>query len=427
MKKIGIIVMVLCLISTAVLFAGGGSQGGGGGSSGEQVTLKFWTDMAGGRALEYFKAYEKTHPNIKLEVSVYESQDYKTQSRLALVSGTKPDIWQTNTGTFLDQFIEAGGCMDITNYISQYGWDKSLGDASLDVGRRNGRLYAIPNGGFFTWQALYANKEFFRKNNIPYPKTVDEMIATAQRIRAAGLQPIAFGNKDGWPGQIILGDYMGQLVGADYAEKLNKGTIKWDNSPELKTAFETLAKLAKGGAFIDGYATSDMNIGGIQSWLAQKAAFLYVGTWFYDTDTQATLDFEVETIPLPLINANTKLKSIQLYPDPCIFVDKDTKHSKEAIEFLNYCVQQEWYEIYSDQGKCLTPNAEANKKLDAPAWLKSEPILSQMSLPMFNYWTTQFPMPVEETLANNIKMVFEGSISVDQALKNIEQEHARNR
>ncbi|GHV03970.1 hypothetical protein FACS189485_08370 [Spirochaetia bacterium] len=426
MKKIGIMVMVLCLSGTAMLSANGGSQSGSGGSLGGQVTLKFWTDMAGERNLEYFRAYEKTHPNIKLEISVYEAQDYKTQSRLALVSGTKPDVWQTNTGTFLDQFIEAGGCMDITGNINQYGWDKRLG-SSLDVGKRNGKLYAIPNGGFFTWQALYANKDFFRKNNIPYPKTVDEMISAAKQIRAAGMQPIAFGNKDGWPGQIILGDYMAQIADADFADKLNSGVYHWDNRPEVKTAFETLAKLAQGGAFVDGYATSDMNTSGIQTWLAGKAAFLYVGTWFYGEDTQKDLDFEVETIPLPLINASTKLKSIQLYPDPCIFVDKDTKYKKEALDFLDYLVQQEWYEVYADQAKCLTPHPEANKKLDAPAWLKSEPIMSQMNLPMFNYWTTQFPMAVEETLANNIKMVFEGSVTADQALRNIEQEHARNR
>jgi hypothetical protein len=75
----------------------------------------------------------------------------------------------------------------------------------------------------------------------------------------------------------------------------------------------------------------------------------------------------------------------------------------------------------------MTPSAEANKKLQVPDWLKAEPIAIQVSLPQFNFWTTQFPMPVEEILSNNIKMVMEGSIGIDQALKNIEAEHARNR
>jgi raffinose/stachyose/melibiose transport system substrate-binding protein len=295
------------------------------------------------------------------------------------------------------------------------------------LGRRNGKLYALPNGGLYTWQALYANKDFFQRTNIPYPKTIDDMINVAQQIRAAGLQPIAFGNKDGWPGQIVLGDYMAQLAEADFADKLNSGAYHWDNRPELKTAFEAMAKLGKGNVFVDGYATSDMNIGGIQTWASGKAAFLYCGTWFYGPDIQEMINFEIETIALPLITADTKLKSIQGFPDPCIFVDKDTKHPKEAVAFLDYAVSDDWFKIRVKNAKCLTPSIEANKFLDVPAWLKAEPITSQLKLPSFNFWTTIFPMPVEEAIANNVKMIFDGSIGVDQALKNIEQEHARNR
>jgi raffinose/stachyose/melibiose transport system substrate-binding protein len=428
MKKIktGVFMTALFLIAALSAFAGG-ARGRSPDSGGAKTTLKLWIDTGGEQELAYLKSYEDTHPNITLEITTFEAQDYKTQSRLALASGTKPDVWRTNTGSFLTQFIDSGGCLDITDYISQYGWDKRFGEAMLDVGRRNGRLYALPHGGFYTWQALYANKQFFERTKIPYPKTIDDMIAAAKQIRAAGMQPIAFGNKDGWPGQIILGDYMAQVAEADFADKLNAGTYHWDNRPELKTAFGAVQKLAQGGAFADGYATSSMDVGGTQTWVAQKAAFLYCGTWFYGPNIQSMLEFDVETIALPLIDANTRLKSIQTYPDPAIMVDRDTKIVKEAVDFLNHCTAQGWYDITVERAKCMTPVAEANKKLQLPDWLKAEPIAVQVSLPQFNFWTAQFPLAVEEILATNIKMLMEGSISIDQALKNIEAEHARNR
>lgn len=426
MKKNCVFITALFLITALTAFAGGGQGRSSAGGRGK-TTIKLWIDAGGEKETEFLKSYETSHPNISLEITTFEAQDYKTQSRLALASGTKPDVWRTNTGSFLTQFIDAGGCLDITDYISQYGWDKRFGEAMLDVGRRNGRLYALPHGGFYTWQALYANKQFFERTKIPYPKTIDDMINVAKQIRAAGMQPIAFGNKDGWPGQIILGDYMAQLAEVDFADKLNAGTYHWDNRPELKTAFEAIQKLAQGGAFVDGYQTNSMDVGGVQTWVAQKAAFLYCGTWFYGPNVQEMMEFDVETIALPLISANTKLKSIQTYPDPAIMVDKDTKIPKEAVDFLNHCTSQGWYDIMVERSKCMTPMAESNKKLQVPDWLKAEPIATQVSLPQYNFWTTQFPMPVEETLANNIKMVMEGSISIDQALKSIEAEHARNR
>jgi raffinose/stachyose/melibiose transport system substrate-binding protein len=220
---------------------------------------------------------------------------------------------------------------------------------------------------------------------------------------------------------------MAQVAEVDFADKLNAGTYRWDNRPELKTAFEAVQKMAQGGAFVDGYATNSMDVGGIQTWVAQKAAFLYCGTWFYGPDVQSMLEFDVETIALPLISANTRLKSIQTYPDPAIMVDKDTKFLKEAVEFLDHCTAQGWYDITVERAKCMTPSAEANKKLQLPDWLKADPISIQVNLPQFNFWTTQFPMPVEEALANNLKMVMDGSITIDQALRNIEAEHARNR
>ncbi|MDR0730711.1 MAG: ABC transporter substrate-binding protein [Treponema sp.] len=424
--KIGAFVMAFFLIAALAAFAGG-ARSRQADSGGSKTTLKLWIDYGGEEELNYLKSYEQSHPNISLEISTFEAQDYKTQSRLALASGVKPDVWRTNTGTSLTQFVDSGGCLDITDYIGQYGWDKSFGEAMLDVGRRNGRLYALPHQGFYTWQALYANKQFFERTGIPYPKTVDDMINAAKQIRAAGIQPIAFGNKDGWPGQILLGDYMAQVAEVDFADKLNAGTYRWDNRPELKTAFEAIQKLAQGGAFVDGYATTSMDVGGTQTWVAQKAAFLYCGTWFYGPDIQEMLEFDVETIALPLVSANTRLKSIQTYPDPAIMVDGNTKFPKEAVDFLNHCTSQGWFEILVKKAKAMTPSAEANKKLQLPDWLKAEPIAVQVTLPQFNFWTAQFPLAVEESLANNIKMVMEGSISIDQALKNIEAEHARNR
>jgi len=396
-------------------------------TTGEKTVIKFWYDEGDERYLNYFKAYMDTHPDIDVQVTVFERQDYKTQSRLALTSGDKPDIWTTNTGSFLTQFIDGGGAMDITDIAKERNWETRFTESSWQVGIRDGRVYAAPFGGIYPWQCLFANKKFFEDNKIPYPKTVDEMIAIVPQIEAAGMQPIAWGNKDGWPGQIWLGDIMGQIANPDIVDKLNSGEVTWDNSSELLTALQTLAKLAKGGAFVSGYAVQDHQAA-VQSWLAEKSAMLYNGTWFYaDVVKLGGVKFDVETIALPLVSADTSLKFVQLYPDPCVFIDKDTKVPEAAIDFFDYLISPEFYKILGEVYATLTPSPEANKEVNLPDWLKSEVLTKQFDMPYTNYWTTNFPMPVEETIANNIKQVLDGSIAPEQALKNIEQEHQKNR
>ncbi len=392
-------------------------------SAAPKTTITFWTD-AGGDFLPFFKDYTTKHADIDLQISVYQTEDYKTQSRLALSSGTGPDVWTTNNGSFHDQFIDGGGAMDMTAAAQKYGWAARIDANSLATCVRDGKLYGLPWGGFYPWQVLFANKDFFKSSGLAYPKTVDDLVALAKQIRAKGMQPVAFGNKDLWPGQIIFGDYILQLKDPSIVKDLNTGKMKWTDSKEAATVFDTLAKLAKGQVFVDGYQTQDHEAA-IQAWIGKKAAFLYNGTWFYGGHKD--IPFEVETIPLPLVNASTVLKGVQLFPDPVIFVNAKSKVQNAALDFLDYVTSVPYYQLLAKQNACFTPSPEANKTVALPGWLKAEPLLKQTSFPQSNYWTVTFPVPVEEAFGRQIQAIMAGQATTAQALQAVEDVHAKNR
>ena len=395
-------------------------------TAGEKVVLKVWTDLGQEWNVNYIEAFEDLYPNVELQLTIFGGDDYKSQSRLALESGDKPDIWPTAVGSFLDQFIEGGSAMDITDIAEERGFYDVVAGPMWDFTTREGKVYAVPYGGIYLWQALFANKKFFEDNNIPYPKTMDEMVEIVPQIEAAGMQAISWGDKDGWPGQIWLGDLMGQLADVDIVSKLNSGEVTWDNSPELLTAFQTFVKLERGGAFASGYDVQDHELA-IQAWVTGNAALLYNGTWFYNVAQQTGIDFEVETIALPLITADTELKFVQNSPGSCIMIDKDTKVLDVAIDYLDYICSPEFFRAWGQGESCLTPCPEVNPEIDLPDWLKVEALTKQFDLPASDFWTTSFPIPVEEAIANNIKLVLAGSVTPEQALENIENEHAANR
>jgi raffinose/stachyose/melibiose transport system substrate-binding protein len=415
-------------VFVVILLIGAGFSGYGVAAE-KKVVLKVWDDAvnAGPELLAYVKDFMKKFPNVDVQVTLFEREDYKTQTRLALSSGTGPDVWQINGGEFYLQFVNNGGALDVTEIGKQQKWTDRIDAPVLDLYTVNGKLYGLPIGSSSPWQVLYCNKDFFTKNNIPYPKTVDELIKVSGMIREKGLQPIGFYDKEGWPGQILLGDYMMQLIDPSIQNALNSGKIKWPESKELKIALETMVKMAKAKVFCDGYETMT-NDTVMQAWLAGKVAALYIGTWFYNAvEKEGGVKFPVETIPLPLIDENTVLKGTQQYPEPIEMINPQTKVLDTAVAFLEYMSRPEYYVIRGNTMKCLTVSPEANKSIDLPYWLKAEPLMSQSKLPMCNYWTQSFPMPVEEVLSNQIKLVLGGKITAQEALEKIEAEHAKNR
>ena len=391
-----------------------------------RTVLEYWTIIAFNEIMDYYRAFTDKYPNVDLQVTVYQDEEYKTQSRLALASRTGPDVWMTNTGSSFTQFVEGGGAMDITEISASRQWHTRFDSGAFEQGMRDGKLYGMIVGPYFPWQALYVNADFFRKHEIPYPETVDELIEVSALIREKGMQPVSWGNKDGWMGQLIFGDYMMQLVDPSIVDELNSGALKWTDSEAMITALEAIVRLAEGGAFIDGYDSQD-HTAAMSAWYGEKAAFMYMGAWFYGNMGAIDPPFEIDTIALPTLAKDTTLKGVQLFADPMLFVNPDTDVPELAIEFLDYHTAPEYYVVSGNYFGALTANKDANMQVNLPPYLKADVLMKQFSLPQSNYWTVTFPTPVEEVLARQLQLVLAGQAAPEDALAAVEVEHARHR
>lgn len=392
-------------------------------ASDEKVTINIW-HAATKTIQEYLQKYEEQHPNVTIKQTVYVDDDYKTQSRVALSAGTTPDIWYTNTGSSLTQFVEAGGLMDITDLAAERGWTSRYDADSIKMDSVNGRLYGLPWSAYTPWMVLWANKNFFEENKLDYPKTVDDLIALAPKIRALGKEPLVFYNKDGWTGAILFGEYVLQQVGPEWIDGINSGKIKWTESKEAKVALETLAKMAKAGVYMSGYETQRQDTA-CPVWKEQRSPLLYNGTWF-TSNIGTEFDFDVETLVLPLLSSDSQPKAYQNWADWTLGICPNTKIKDAAADFLEYAAGEGFFTVLGNEQGNLTPCTAANEKIEVPYYFKTPPILDQLSKPKTPFFCYAFPLSVCQVLQDQIKLVLSGQATPDQALKAIEAEQEKN-
>ena len=99
----------------------------------------------------------------------------------------------------------------------------------------DGKQYFIPVYNY-PWVVLY-RKSLFEEKGYTIPTTIDEFKALGDKMKADGLVPIAFGDKDGWPAMGTFDILNLRLNGYDFHIGLMAGTEKWTD-PKTKAVFE---------------------------------------------------------------------------------------------------------------------------------------------------------------------------------------------
>lgn len=143
--------------------------------------------------------YMKDHPNVKVNITVLDNQAFKDKLATVMQSGNPPDLFQSWGGGVLKQYADAGLVQDLTAAMKQNGWGDSISSGALGLYSADGKVYGVP------WDAgmvgFWYNKDLFKKAGIDNPPaTWDEFLADVKKLQAAGITPIALGEKDSWTG-----------------------------------------------------------------------------------------------------------------------------------------------------------------------------------------------------------------------------------
>lgn len=382
--------------------------------TGEQITLEFWHSKTQPEYEAYYNTYTDTHPNVKINQTIYNDEDYKTQARVSLAGGITPDVWWMNTGSSIIQFVQSGGFMPLTEYADQYDWYDRFVPSAMKNGTVDDQLYALPWSGSDTWAHLLVNKTFFEENNLEYPVTIDDMVELAPKIRALGKEPMTFYDKAGWYGAIFFGDLILQQEGVEWLDGMRTGERSFVGDQASINALTAMKKLADAGAFTTGYDTL-MQDTVLPLFKTGDTPIMYNAPWFIGT-IGSEFDFEVETIEFFKLDPANTWQAYQVAINWALGVAPTTENPDAAVAFVDWAASRESHKMMASLGGAFSPVAGQNEEIDFPDFLMAEPIQRQFGAPWTSYFHYAFDSATVEVEKDQIRMVLAGQSTIDQAL-----------
>lgn len=224
-------------------------------------------------------------------------------------SGTPPEV---NVGFFSladadgGDWVAAGDVEDLTTAMGEQaiGYDSSWKDSMLPgvadlVTLKDGKIYAVPSS--VTTIQFFYNKKIFDDHGIEVPKTLDELLAAADRLRDAGVAPFTVTGTF-LPYMQMYWDYLAlRYIGYDGLKSAIDGDAELATLPGAAEAAAALEKVTAEGNFTAGFRGTDFTAAQM-NFFQGKAAMILMGSWLQGEMADAIpADFELGTFAFPTV------------------------------------------------------------------------------------------------------------------------------
>jgi multiple sugar transport system substrate-binding protein len=364
-------VLVLIFVLCISLLAGCGDASNNSGQASDtktdtktdkkQTTLDFWSVVAPGSAdydsyMNVIKKFEAQHPDIKLNIQTVSFEVLHDKLVAAINAGNPPDIsW--GLSEWIGEFNKMDGLADLTANFNAWNDKDSIYPNVMKGVTVNGEIMAIPH--YLGIRALLYHEDQLKQAGLSAPpKTWDELISSAQKIKQA-TGKYAFGIAGSGvrsPQELIA--YLAQND-LELAVSTKDGKYKntWkDNPDELKRATEVFQfyknlkdKAMSPDAKAWGYQEEDTNF-------AQgQYAMVVDGNWmgsYMKENPDSMKDVKVTAPPAGKKSATF----MEIAP---MFVYKKAKNPEAAWEFAKFVMSKDYQG--SDYNNYRSPRKDVQK------------------------------------------------------------------
>jgi len=397
----------------------------------DDATIEFWLDTTGGADTanciidNVINPFNEQSESIQVRATLQANGWDAT--RTALAGGAGPDVVVTPGPSFAYELAQAGQLMPLDDFAEEYGWSESFTPWALQLGIVNDQLYSIPSE--VETLVLYYNATLFEENGWTPPTTLEELMALAEEIDAAGIIPFAHSNAEWRPAnEWFVGEFLNHGAGPDLVYQALTGEVQWTD-PAFVSALEMLNEMQQNDWFMGGldryYTTQTATT---YAMLAEgEAAMKIEGTWAV-TDMNTYFGEEAGNanewgwVPVPS-SSGEAIYDIGI--GSTYSINQNTESPEAVAEFLTHLFSPEVQATLAVEcGQVPAPveiPAEALEGLDP----RYADIIDQMNTASdagdYGYTTWTFWPPRSDVyIYEEVERVWSGDITVEEYLQGLQ-------
>ncbi|HEX7056556.1 MAG TPA: extracellular solute-binding protein [Bacilli bacterium] len=346
-RRILSVAFFICLALTAVGCAHRADMAEQAEMSEEIITLKLMSQWSqAGSPAQYnaankiIKEFMAANPNVKIDVDVLETNQYKAKLKVLAASNKLPDVGFTWAAGFMEPYVKGNEFAPLDDLLKGTLKDKFV-PGTTESFSYNGSTYALPVE--LNIVPIYYNKAIFAKYNLEVPRTYADFKHIIKTLADNGVTPITLGGKDGWTSSFWYMYLADRIGGSELMDRAVEN--KTFTEPALIQAAREAQSLVDMNAFTKGF--NGLSNDEIKSQFTLGNSAMYaMGTWEvpnYTTNPDTPQQFKdnVGFFKFPIVaggkgNIDDWVGGVGVG----MFVSQNSRHLDAAKKFVDFFVQK---------------------------------------------------------------------------------------
>ncbi|MDB5518313.1 MAG: sugar transporter substrate-binding protein [Tardiphaga sp.] len=232
----------LSLTILALVWTVGATLDGANAQEMKAEVIHWWTSGGESAAVKVLAEQFTKAGGTWVDTAIAGGVNARTAAINRTVGGTPPTAMQFNTGKQFDDLVENDLLRDVDQLATEQKWKSMMPEAIVNATTRNGKMFAVPvNIHGQNW--LWMSKAALGKAGAAEPTNWDDVFPVLDKLKAAGLIPLAFGGQKVWERNLFNAVLVGKGGNALWARIYGKRDAAAAKSAEFIAVAETYGKL----------------------------------------------------------------------------------------------------------------------------------------------------------------------------------------
>lgn len=294
-------------------------------------------------------ADKQGHP---FDPTPYATDQYQAFIASGIQSGTPPKLFTWWNGKKLDDLVSSGAIQPLDDV-----WKKAVDAGQMDPSasqlfKVDGKTYGVPL--HLSYWVVFYNKHIFEKEGLQPPKTWDDLLKVAAKLKADGITPFDATVQDGWRGFIWFEELL-LRTNPDAFVKLNNGKASY-TGPAVKKVFKIWQDL-----YAKGYFTKATSNEEVLNFARGKAAMYLMGDWAIQNIVEGGMkpgkDFGAFIMP----NIDPDLPPAVINEGSPIVVSKEGAKDPAVMKFVSWWMSKDAASEWAKDASLYVGNVKARK------------------------------------------------------------------